>query len=232
MVICAGGGKRGYVKYGCHAHKHNGMCGNKLMIRQDRLEEQLLSAIQQRILNPDTIDYAVKRCEEELRKRLTEMARQGSIPTVDSLKKDFEDRKRRQSKLVEALETNGDITSLTVRLREVEAEIKHIQEAIDAYRPVKLDVTISDIRDHVQKSLLQLQKLLANRGDFARARQALAQHIGKLILTPGMHDDRPVYRVTGRLGVKPDSEKGRMQLVARDGIEPPTPAFSGLRSTN
>ena len=33
MVICAGGGKRGYVKYGCHAHKQSGMCGNKLMIR-------------------------------------------------------------------------------------------------------------------------------------------------------------------------------------------------------
>jgi DNA invertase Pin-like site-specific DNA recombinase len=24
MVVCAGGGKRGYVKYGCHQHKHNG----------------------------------------------------------------------------------------------------------------------------------------------------------------------------------------------------------------
>ena len=25
---------------------------------------------------------------------------------------------------------------------------------------------------------------------------------------------------------------GRLEVVARDGIEPPTPAFSGLRSTN
>jgi len=38
MVVCAGGGKRGYVKYGCHQHKHNGTCSNKLLIRQDRLE--------------------------------------------------------------------------------------------------------------------------------------------------------------------------------------------------
>src|SRR5689334_4345529 len=35
IVVCAGGGKRGYVKYGCHTHKHNGTCGNKLLIRQD-----------------------------------------------------------------------------------------------------------------------------------------------------------------------------------------------------
>jgi hypothetical protein len=33
IVICAGGGKRGYVKYGCHTHKRSGMCDNKLMIR-------------------------------------------------------------------------------------------------------------------------------------------------------------------------------------------------------
>ena len=63
MVICPGGGKRGYVKYGCHAHKHNGVCGNKLMIRQDRLEEQLLAAIQERILNPAVLDSVVERRE-------------------------------------------------------------------------------------------------------------------------------------------------------------------------
>lgn len=28
------------------------------------------------------------------------------------------------------------------------------------------------------------------------------------------------------------SEQDEMLMVARDGIEPPTPAFSGLRSTN
>ena len=27
-------------------------------------------------------------------------------------------------------------------------------------------------------------------------------------------------------------KQGRLGVVARDGIEPPTPAFSGLRSTN
>ena len=32
--------------------------------------------------------------------------------------------------------------------------------------------------------------------------------------------------------IQRDREKCRMQVVARDGIEPPTPAFSGLRSTD
>ena len=72
-VICAGSGKRGYVKYGCHAHKQSGMCDNKLTIRQDRLEEQFLAAIERRLLDPVTLEYAVKRCEQELRNRLAEM---------------------------------------------------------------------------------------------------------------------------------------------------------------
>src|ERR1022692_2142140 len=122
IVICAGGGKRGYVKYGCHTHKQSGMCDNKLMIRQDRLEGQLLAAIEQRLLNPATLEYAVKRCEEELRiriqrllnpatleyavkrceeelrNRLAEMERQGSIITLDSLRKPRQDLTARRAR--------------------------------------------------------------------------------------------------------------------------------------
>jgi site-specific DNA recombinase len=45
MVIISGVGKRGYVKYGCHGHKHTGVCKNNWTIRQDRLEDQLLATI-------------------------------------------------------------------------------------------------------------------------------------------------------------------------------------------
>ena len=64
-----------------------------------------------------------------------------------------------------------------------------------------------------------------------RAKEAIIKHVGKLTLTPVVRDGRPVYSVTGNVTI-PDSETCRMQLVARDGIEPPTPAFSGLRSTD
>jgi site-specific DNA recombinase len=233
VVICAGGGKRGYVKYGCHTHKQSGICGNKLMIRQDRLEGQLLAAIQQRILKPVTLDHLIARCEEELRMRLADIARQGTVKTVDALKKDLEDRKRRRSKVLEAIETAGDIDSLTDRLRELETDIKGIEAAITAYRPLKLDQTVADVREHIANALSRLQESLTSGGeaDLSRAKAALAKHVGRLVLTPTSRDGRPVYKVTGSLSVDVDAEKCRMQLVARDGFEPPTPAFSGLRST-
>jgi site-specific DNA recombinase len=234
MVVCAGGGKRGYVKYGCHQHKHNGTCDNKLMIRQDRLEEQLLDALQQRILNPKIPDAAITRCEEEVRTRLAEMARQGAVVSLESLTKDLEEKKRRRAKLIDAIETAGDITSLTDRLRDLEGEIKRIQHAIENHRPQKLDDALSGLREHVTRELLGFKEVLlaaGNDAEMVRAKAALTKHVGKLVLTPALRDGRPVYKVTGNVTVAGESEKCRKQLVARDGIEPPTPAFSGLDST-
>ncbi len=45
-------------------------------------------------------------------------------------------------------------------------------------------------------------------------------------MTPVQHDSGPVFEVSGAWKLTPDSNV--MPVVARDGIEPPTPAFSGL----
>ena len=104
------------------------------MIRQDRLEEQLLDAIQQRTLRPKILESAIKQCEEELRKRLGDMARQGALVSVESMAKALEDKKRRRAKLIEAIETAGDIASLTERLHDLEGRIKRLQRAIENHR--------------------------------------------------------------------------------------------------
>ncbi len=44
-MIIIGGGKRGYIKYGCPSHRYKGVCDNRLTIRQDRLERQLLDVL-------------------------------------------------------------------------------------------------------------------------------------------------------------------------------------------
>ena len=79
VVIVSGGGKRGYVKYGCHSHKHRGTCDSNLTIRRERLEDQLLAVIEQRILKPEIIDYVIRRCDDEVRRRFKEMERDGTF---------------------------------------------------------------------------------------------------------------------------------------------------------
>ncbi len=152
------------------------------------------------------------------------------IRSVDSLKHDLDDRKRKQAKLIEAIETAGEVSMLANRLRDLESEIKRIQGAIAAYRPLRVDVAVGEIRAHVTTAVLGLRESLTTGADLnnvLRAKNALARHVEKLILTPVTRDGRQVYKVTGNITLPPESEKCRMQVVARDGIEPPTPAFSG-----
>ena len=75
MVIISGRGRRGYVRYGCPSHRYRGVCDNRLTIRQDRLEEQLLAEIEGRILTPEMIAYTLERFAEELQGRLIQMRR-------------------------------------------------------------------------------------------------------------------------------------------------------------
>jgi hypothetical protein len=57
------------------AHRYRGVCSNALTIRQDRLESQLLAALEQRILNSRLIDYPLQRFHEEPQKRPAEIQR-------------------------------------------------------------------------------------------------------------------------------------------------------------
>ena len=84
------------------------------------------------------------------------------------------------------------------------------------------------MRDFVLKNVLHLHTLL--RGDVTRARLALMTHVTQIVLTPRERPSGPVFEVSGSFD--PLGNKYVMPVVARDGIEPPTPAFSGLRSTD
>lgn len=130
------------------------------------------------------------------------MQRQGSIASIESLKERLDDQKRRQTNLLAAIETGGDIRSLTERLRNVETEIARIQRAIDNC-PLKLEDTFEGLRQHVARAILRLRESFAanTNADFRRAKGALARHVGRLVLRPEVRDGRPVDKVTGKITV-------------------------------
>ena len=86
----------------------------------------------------------------------------------------------------------------------------------------------AEIRKFVYSHVMELRELLHQ--DPSRSKATLSQHIGQLVLTPTETPSGPVYEVSdGGMNLLPG--KDVMPLVARDGIEPPTPAFSGLYSS-
>ena len=229
MVICSGGGKRGYIKYGCHEHRKTGTCENNWYIRQDRLEDQLLSAIEKQVFN--RINQVVKRCEEEVRRRIKAMEREGAVTTAESLRRQRQQLQQKAENLTQSIELGGDIPRLVQRLREVEEEMAQLDRAIASHRGVKPRVTAEQVRSQVVDTLMRLRETLDEQ-EVVVARAALRKHVGKLTLTPTVKDGRRVFEVSGNFSPTGDQPDGAMRLVARDGIEPPTPAFSGLRSTD
>jgi site-specific DNA recombinase len=227
MVIVSGWGRRGYAKYGCPSHRYRGVCRNRLTIRQDRLEEQLLGSLEQRILTPQMLDYALWRFDEALQGRLEEMQRHSTERSAWE-----EERGKLQAqvkRLVEAIADAGHSPSLLSHLATIEVKLTHVNQRIEAHKTLPRSATTEEMRSFVLEHVMGLRGML--RGDVSRARTALMKHVRQLVLTPQDTPTGPLYAVTGAVDV-PLSKECVMPVVARDGIEPPTPAFSGLRSTN
>jgi site-specific DNA recombinase len=238
MVIVTGSGKRAYVKYGCPSHRYRGTCSNGLMIRQDRLEGQLITGLTERISKPEMVEYALKRFHEQLQERLRELQEQ-TLKAADSVTA-FQSRrselKGQANNLGEAIAKMGHSATLLQQLAMIESEIGRIDEQLAlANQPLDLAFSLESVRDFVSEKVLDLRS--AFDLEPAKARQILANHIEKLVLTPrGDEDGGSVFDVSGDIDLfggdrtamslvvkacsgRPSGEKKRVMLVvARDGI--------------
>ena len=221
IVIVSGGGKRGYVKYGCHCHKQSGLCANALTIRRERLEQQLLGEIEHRLFQPRAMDYVLQRCEDELQRRIKDMERASAGSNLHELRRQRNERRNQAARLAEAIAVGGEMTSLIEQLRKVEAESLRLEQEMKAHRPLNLKVTAEQIREHVKTSLMELRSALHD-AEVVVARNALRRHLGRLVLTPTLKDSRQLFTVRGNFNLLPVGGESGMLLVARDGIGTPT----------
>src|SRR5579883_922853 len=60
IVIVTGRGPSGHPKYGCPHNFNRGTCTNDLKERHDRLETRLFAGLQESLLRPEVIEYAVQ----------------------------------------------------------------------------------------------------------------------------------------------------------------------------
>ena len=229
MVIVSGRGrqKRGYPRYGCPSHRYRGSCHNGLTIRQERLEEQLLGALEERLLKPEMMDYTLRRFREQLDQRLAEIQRDATRNSLPALQRKHKELQEQAERLADAIGEAGHSPTLLSRLTRVESELARVEESMQAHKPFNPKGTEEEIRDFVTKNVLHLRHTL--RGDVTAAKAALQTHMGQLILTPKGTQKGPVFEVSGAIDLL--GSKDVMLMVARDGIEPPTPAFSEPRST-
>ncbi len=202
MIVVSGNGRRGYVKYGCPSHRYRGVCENSTMIRRDRLEEQLLMGLEKRVLQPEMIDYAFERFQAEVQRRLKEIrdAANNAATGVVALHRKRQELKGRAANIAEAIAAIGHSPSLLAQLAVIESEIAKLDDQMCSLnRPEELAASVEDMREFFRQNALELRSLL--RGDVDTARQALAKHVEKLVLTPKETPDGPVFEVSGDVAV-------------------------------
>src|SRR5580698_2673992 len=102
------------------------------MIRQDRLEAQLIAGLTERASKSELIEYALKKFHEKLRARLRELQEQTlkAADSVSILQNQRQELKVRANRLGDAIEQMGHSTILLQKLAGIEAEIAQIDEKL------------------------------------------------------------------------------------------------------
>jgi hypothetical protein len=127
-------------------------------------------------------------------------------------------------RIVDAIAAAGHSAVLLQRLSDIEKRLGEVDRKISASRPAMREPALSQIRDFVTRKLLNLGGLL--RENVPRAKRELLEHVQRITLTPDRN--MTAYAVSGNWELLPTGNDV-ISMVARDGVEPPTPAFSVLR---
>ena len=166
--------------YACSAHtsRGNSICANGKVVRRTRLEEQLLTAIQEDLFTPEAIAYLCERVQ----RALDQLIRQ-SIESAD--KKGFERQLARalkeQEHIQEAIRQGliGEITR--EMLEDVEGRIRELRARLEATSSPG-EIVISNLREAIESKLKDLGRLLGR--DLERARALLRDLLGTVVLQP------------------------------------------------
>ena len=144
---------------------------------------------------------------------------------LDEFRRHRSELQLKAERLTTAIADTGHSPALLSKLAEIESQIAQVNHREEAAGPVNLSAAVGEVREFVYSQVMQLRELFQQ--DATGSKAALARHIGQLVLTPKTNPTEPIYEVSGGFDLLAGNNDV-MPVVARDGIEPPTPAFSGL----
>jgi site-specific DNA recombinase len=205
LVIVTGRSRRGYPKYGCPQNFNRGACSNNLQERQEWLEERLLSDLQNAVLQPQAIDYAVQEFGGQLSRSLADLSTE--LGRMSERKRQLETELQR---LLAAVAESGHSPVLLSAIASREAEIKEINEKLLSAQPGSLDTELTNIRRFVSEKLLDLRRLLYV--DVAVARVELGRYVADVQMTPAEKNGDRYYVAAGEfnlLGGYPEMGRAR-----------------------
>ena len=152
--------------YGCPQHFYRSTCSNDLKVRQEWLEKQLLSDLQQAILLPEAIDYALQEFQRHLDSVLVSAGQ-------DRERKNGRKNELREQlqRLTGAVAESGHSASLLQAIAEREQELAEIEKSF-CQESANGSLQAEELRKFAITRLSALPELLCS--DIPRARSELA----------------------------------------------------------
>ena len=214
IVIVTGRGPTGHPKYGCPHNFYRGTCANNLKERHDLLEKRLFAGLQEAILRPEVIEYAVQEFGRQLQQALADVT--DDMDRFRSRKESLEAEVRR---ITDAIAVAGHSDSLLRAITERESEIREIDQRILSSRPNSVESKLKDLRQFVTERLKDIHALLYE--DPVRAKNELVKHVEAVTLRPEGSGLERHYVAEGEWDLLGDG-KQRVRVVAGARFEPLT----------
>jgi len=222
LRIITGHGKNNHPRWGCPLNFNRGTCPNNLRERNDRVEDRLLAGLQESVLQPEAVQYALAKFQLELDRQLKAMS--GQVDDVRMRKSEVE---AELTRLAEAVAQQGALPALMRAISSREAEIKGLEEKLIGTGPGSLKATVDEIRAFVLFRLQDIRRIL--HANIEQARMELFNHVDRIVMHPILRDDDRFYVAEGDWdligngkGRPLEAAPGNLEMVAGVGFEPTT----------
>ena len=187
ITLVAGRGKNHrQAQYGCPRNADRGTCRNALRVGREDLERQLLAHIQEEVLRPEVITYALDRFEQELKKALRSAS--ADLARMQEQKARIE---RRLGNYMRVIGDGHHSTAVMAEVAQCERELAEISNRLLSGRQNSIAQQMRDIRDFALGRLADVRALLG--ADAIRSKAEIAKHVQTITLQP----EGPLYRASG-----------------------------------
>jgi hypothetical protein len=163
-----------------------GICTNDLHIRQDHLEKEVLSGLQNQVLREGKIAFALAEFKRQYKEQV-----EGVRSPIGTLQREREKLKVEIGNLAAIIASGRQSPALLTELEKRERRTE-ISDQIFSSSENGLDSKLREIENFVLRRLDDLHGLLTGESDVQRAKSELAKHCSEITLTP---QGRTYYRV-------------------------------------
>ena len=179
QIISGRGRNHESQTYGCPMNFHRGdsVCSNRIRVRRDLLERELLGGLQSKVLREDIVGYALDQFEKQLVREID-----GISGEMGLMKKRKAELQAEIGRLTAGLASGLHSPAVMAEITKREQEISDISDRLLSSRPESVRSRIVALKQGAVKRIQDLRQCLSS--DPIAARAYLTKHVEKIEMDP------------------------------------------------